>query len=560
EVMRATIESPESLALLDGDLLEDLDGLDAAFDLWLTTERERLRDSGRTLGESLLRAQIEPERAIAAAQRLLQIDRAHEGAWRALMRAHATRGERGMAIQAYDRCRAVLADMMDAAPSAETQKLLAEIRGPSGSRMPLRPPAPPPPEAEPAPETVSRMPGPAYGGAHIGVMPLTLVGAAAHDADLAQGVAEEITATLSHIRWLFIVSPASLALYAEERRDDAAIRRTFGLDFLLDGTIQRVSGRVRVSLRLLDLRNLGQVAWARRFDRDDSDPLSLQDDIAAEVAAQVDSEILMIEARRASSMPADRATPYDLMLRALPLMQRMEHAPFMAAGVHLRRAVEAAPDLASAHAWQAHWLELLITQGWAMDTDVSAREAAALADRAIRLDPFDARALTLAAEVCCQMQHALHEAASLHDRALSLNPNLALAWAMSAYTHAYLGESGEAERRAARYKTLSPLHPWAFALDGVFALIALLKRDFESAARAGRTAAQMNLGWTGGLPAYLAALGHLNRGREAAAVRARLLSTHRSFRIETYLGAVPLERPQDRDLLREGLERAGLPL
>ena len=61
------------------------------------------------------------------------------------MRAHAARGERGMAIQAYDRCRAVLADLLDASPSAETQKLLAEIRGPSGSRIPLRPPAPPPP-------------------------------------------------------------------------------------------------------------------------------------------------------------------------------------------------------------------------------------------------------------------------------------------------------------------------------------------------------------------------------------------------------------------------------
>ena len=54
----------------------------------------------------------------------------------------ADRGERGMAIQAYDRCRAVLADLLDAGPSPETQKLLVEIRGPSGSRMPARPAQP----------------------------------------------------------------------------------------------------------------------------------------------------------------------------------------------------------------------------------------------------------------------------------------------------------------------------------------------------------------------------------------------------------------------------------
>ena len=140
EVMRATTLAPASLSLLDGDLLEDLDGTEPNFDMWLTAERERLRDRARGIAEALLREQSEPDTAIPAAQRLLQIDRAHEGAWRALMRAHAERGERGMAIQAYDRCRVVLADLLDAAPSQETQKLLNEIRGPSSSRLP--PPSP----------------------------------------------------------------------------------------------------------------------------------------------------------------------------------------------------------------------------------------------------------------------------------------------------------------------------------------------------------------------------------------------------------------------------------
>ncbi len=98
EVLRATTAEPASLSLLDGDLLEDLDEVDPAFDAWLTTERERVRDRARNLAEALLRERAEPEAAIPAAQQLLSIDRAHEGAWRALMRAHAARGERGMAI------------------------------------------------------------------------------------------------------------------------------------------------------------------------------------------------------------------------------------------------------------------------------------------------------------------------------------------------------------------------------------------------------------------------------------------------------------------------------
>ena len=345
--MRATTGQPASLSLLDGELLEDLDGIDPTFDAWLTTERERLRDRARNVAEALLREQVDPEAAIPAAQRLLQIDRAHEGAWRALMRAHAARGERGMAIQAYDRCRAVLADLLDAAPSAETQKLLAEIRGPSGSRMPLRPPgaataAPeprrspsepdePPPVAEPRPPEIR----PTRGGAHVGVMPLQLVGTTEEEAHLAPGLADEITTALARFRWMFVVASNSLARFAAETRDETAIRRTFGIDFLLDGTIQRVRNRLRITVRLLDLRAGNQVVWARRFDRQSNDLLSLQDEIAAEVVAQIDPEILLIEAKRSASRPPVDATAYDLMLRAIPLIGRLEREPFMQAGEYL---------------------------------------------------------------------------------------------------------------------------------------------------------------------------------------------------------------------------------
>ena len=60
EVMRATTSQPASLSLLDGDLLEDLDGIDPTFDTWLTTERERLRDRARSVAEALLREQADP--------------------------------------------------------------------------------------------------------------------------------------------------------------------------------------------------------------------------------------------------------------------------------------------------------------------------------------------------------------------------------------------------------------------------------------------------------------------------------------------------------------------
>jgi DNA-binding SARP family transcriptional activator/TolB-like protein len=584
EVMRATTTEPASLSLLDGDLLEDLDGIDPTFDAWLTTERERLRDRARTVAEALLREQVDPETAIPAAQRLLSIDRAHEGAWRALMRAHADRGERGMAIQAYDRCRAVLADLLDAGPSPETQKLLVEIRGPSGSRLPARPAQPPaappaqllglvPSDASPSPlpaaatgmaveaedaETRAE-PRTARGGARVGVMPLQLVGTTEEEAHLAPGLAEEITTALSRFRWMFVISSSSLARFAQESRDEAAIKRTFGVDFLLDGTIQRVRERLRITLRLLDLRAGNQVVWARRFDRQSNDLLSLQDEIASEVVAQIDPEILLIEAKRTASRPVVDANAYDLVLRALPLMNRMEREPFTQAGDYLARAIEMEPEYAAAHAWYAYWHVFLVGQDWADDAKAMMQKGGELAERAIMLDSFDARALTIAGHVRAFLHRRLREAAALHERALSLNPNLAMAWALSAVTYAYMGDTDEAESRNLRYKKLSPFDPYAFMFDSFFTLIHLLKRDYESAVAVGRAQTQMAPSLSAGFKPYIAALGHLGRTQEATVARRRLLAMEPEFTVERYILSSPLEREADKQHFAEGLRLAGIP-
>ncbi|HTC08022.1 MAG TPA: BTAD domain-containing putative transcriptional regulator [Acetobacteraceae bacterium] len=566
EVMRATVEQPASLSLLEGDLLEDLDGIDPTFDAWLAAERERVRDKARSVAEALLRSQVEPEATIPVAQRLLSIDRAHEGAWRALMRAHAARGERGMAIQAYERCRSVLADLLDAAPSAETQRLLAEIRGPSGSRVRPRPAAPiatpiqvpDEPEEPPLIQEPRTSLAPARGGAHVGVLPLQLVGTSDEESHLAAGLAEEITTALARFRWMFVVSSNSLARFAMDSRDEAAIRRTFGIDFLLDGTVQKERSRLRITLRLLDLRAGNQVVWARRFDRQTHDLLSLQDEIAAEVVAQIDPEILLIEAHRISSRPPVDPTAYDLVLRALPLMGRLERGPFMQAGNYLHHAIELEPDYAAAYAWHAYWNAFLVGQGWADDPQAALEQAGQFAERAIVLDPFDARALAIAGHVRAYLHRRLREAIALHERALSLNPNLAMAWALSAVAYAYVGDPIEAERRNNRYKKLSPLDPHAFFYDTFFIHIHLLKRDFESAVAVGRTVSEMNPSFSAAYKLYLTALGHTGRTQEANVIRQRLLALEPDFTIERFMATTPLEREADRALYAEGLRLAGV--
>lgn len=585
EVLRASPAKPAALSLLDGELLEDLDGIDPSFDNWLASERERLRDRARQLAENLLREKSEPEAMIPAAQQLLAIDRAHEGAWRALMRAYASRGERGMAIQAYERCRTVLADQLDAQPSEETQRLLAEIRA-AGPPIPSARPEPrvelrveprieprpamrpeprgearTDPRAEPRPDlrTGTRPPTAPRGGARVGVLPLQLVGTTESEAHLSTGLADEITSALSLFRWMFLVSSSSLARYATQTRDETAIRRAFGIDFLLDGTIQRVGTRLRVALRLLDLRAGNQVVWSSRFDRDSHDLLTLQDEIAAEVVAQVDPEILLIEAQRISARPPRDATAYDLVLRSIPLLNRMEQGPFTEAGDLLRQAIALEPDYAAAYAWYAYWHAFLVGQGWAEDPQSAMVEAGRLVDRAIALDPQDAKALTIAGHVRAYLHHRLREAVSLHERALSLNPNLAMAWALSGYSYAYLGELDEAERRLIRYKKLSPFDPNAALFDTGLGIVALLKGDLEKAVAIGRAVSEMSPGFSTACKPYLGALGLLGLHDEAELIRKRLLAIEPRFSIARFLGNTPFEHPEKLDNWVRGLRIAGIP-
>ena len=553
EVLRATTTHPGSLALLDSELLEELDGVDPAFDGWLQTERERLRDRARSVAEALLHEQVSPEALIAVAQQLLSIDRAHEGAWRALMRAHADRGERGMAIQSYDRCRAVLADLLDATPSPETQALLTDIRSGRTSSTAGSFSASPVEVRFETHAAVSR------GGAKVGVLPLTLVGTDETEAHLALGLAEEITSALQRFRWMFLVSSSSIAQFVQNGRDESALRRTFGLDFVLDGSVQRVGRRLRITLRLVDLRDGNQIVWARRFDRQTNDLLTLQDEVAAEVVAQIDPEILLIETRRAAHRPPQDASAYDLLLRALPGLSRLERGHFMQSGQLLLQAIAQEPDYAAVHAWYACWLHFLVGQGWADDPAASLNAAAEHAERAVTLDPHDAKGLTIAGHIRAYLHHRIREGVALHERALALNPNLAMAWAFSGLAYLYLGDWEEGERRLLRYKQLSPMDPNAFHYDVGFSLVALMKRDYEGAVATGRSVSEMNPAFSAACKPYLAALGHLGQLQEAAVVRRRLLAIDPGFTVEAHLKNTPFERVQDREHFAQGLRLAGVP-
>jgi TolB-like protein len=391
----------------------------------------------------------------------------------------------------------------------------------------------------------------------VGVLPLSLTGTIGEDQHFGMILAEEMSLALSRFRVVTVISPSGLAHFAGNGDTEAAIRSECGVDLLVRGGIQRDGERLRIWLRLVDLRTCHRVVWGHRFDRENRNFLSSLDEIAVAAVGQLIPQILLIEADRTAVDSLDGATAYNLVLSALPLMKRMDRAPFFLAGEYLARAIDCEPDYSPAYTWYAFWHLFLAAQGWAQDRKAATRKSGVLAARAVLLDPGDAFAVTVDAHVSAFPQRHLIAAANLHERALALNPNLAMAWVLSAVTHACMGDLVEAERRYNHYQKFSPFDPSQIFFASVSMLINLLKRDYEAVVAAGRTATQLAPSLRDAYKPYLSALGHLGRTQESAFVRARLLAIEPDFSVEGYVTTSALERESDRQHLGKGLRLAG---
>jgi DNA-binding SARP family transcriptional activator/TolB-like protein len=554
--------SAELLAEYEDVLLEDLNGLDPAFDRWLEHERGRFVHIRRTIGESLLAQYDDPVAAIEAAEQILVIDRKHEAAWRTLMRCHAERGDIRAALGAYDRCRSILAETPDVRPSPETEELIGRIRAQSQS-------APQPGHLAEAPVPPLRAPRSAVRRdrttLRLRVVPLRTIGEDRDDG-LAVGLAEEISAGLSRFRWISCLPATLWPSGAMVGNADGASLTEAGdgtsagvePDFILDGTIQRSQARVRIIVRLVDMRTGGEIAWAARFDREMTDALALQDELGAAIVAQVDPELMQHEGRRNAATGSHDLTAQDLLLQALPAIYRMERDSFLHARRLLEMSLRADPGSSVAHGWLAYWDLLYVGQGWSDDPAASTAEAARLAERAVMLDPGDARALTLAGHVRGFLGKHPEEASALHERAIALNPNLALAWCFSGLAHSYLGRHEEGLRRINVALRLSPSDPHGFFFDMALIMPHLLRGDYPNAIEAGRRAIEMNPYFSSAYKGYLAALGLMDRPREAAEVLHRLLLLEPRFSVLEAMNRSPLSRPEDIARYAEGLRRAGL--
>lgn len=541
DVRAGRFNCADDLDILRHKLFSDLEGINDALNGWIEQQRDAVRAAAIPFARLCLEQASHPAARAAAAQRWLYIEPTAEVAWQELITAEASRGERAAALAAIDRYRHTLKASVGASIPPGIAELANSLRHGSSVGGTAAP-------AGAAQQRVRR-------GARLGVLPLRITGAGRSD-DLALSLAEEVSVALARFRWICVVDSLSLSTAARANGEQAAVRQ-HELDFVLSGTAQAQDDRLRLSIRLIDLGDNDAIVWSERFDRAFDDLFTFQDEVAAAIVARVDPELLQIEAGRIGRRSPRQSSAYDLLLRAIPGLHRLQHAEFFEAGELLKEAAAADPDYATAHAWLAYWYILLVGQGWDGNAGVIS-EAERTAARAVDLDPSDALGLTVLGHVRAYLHHRVDDGIMLHQRALACNPNLAMAWAFAGMSSSYGGDHATSLEQFSRYIMLAPAHPHDFFFRAGLTLPLLQLRRYDEVIQHSRqiTLVQPNL--TFALKVLLAALGHTNAKAEAAVVREHLLRVEPDFDLEKAQRRSPFHRSDDADHYLSGLRLGGL--
>lgn len=375
---------------------------------------------------------------------------------------------------------------------------------------------------------------------------------------IALGMAEEISVLLARFRAPHLIATATfwdgdglVANWAEQCR-------IYRLDYVVTGTIQVVGDRVQVRVTLQDVVLDFETIWVGRFEGGVGDLFSLQDHIASGTVAQIDPELFHRTSAFPSSGRTDVAAAHHAVLTAIQGIYRLDRASFLEARNLLATAIDLDSSCAAAHAWMAYWGIMVVAQGWAQDPRAITFLAGQSAERAMLLDPLDARAVAIAGHVTAYLMHDVRAALRLHARAVELNPNLPIAWTLSSWSKIYIGEHAAAVRHAQTSISLSPRDPHIFAAEHVLMTAHFFRRHMDEAERMADAVMERNPDHVSALNVHLAILGHMGRRAEAGHLLGLLQASHPGITVDAIAARAPL-RPNDLAFYMEGLRRAGVP-
>ena len=389
----------------------------------------------------------------------------------------------------------------------------------------------------------------------VAVLPFSNLSGDPEQEYFADGMVEDIIAGLSRIKWLFVVARNSSFTYKGMAVDVKRVGRELGVRYLLQGSVRKDGGRIRISAQMIEAETGGHL-WTERFDRPLDDIFALQDEIALNVVGAIEPNLRRAEVERVNRKRPESLDAYDLVLQAQPDVNSGMPAQVTKALVLLERALALDPTYALAHAFAAMCHHCLFLRAGLHDEERAASIRHAQA--AIAHGQDDALALTLAGFSIGMDGHEHAAAFAAFEAALAVSPSSALTYILGSVIYGWTGESERAIEWGERGLRLSPFDPWAFAAFHSLTLGHFQRGRYDEAANAAYKAVQSNPAHSISYMLLAAPLAKLGRLEEAKTAAAGVLKLQPAFHYRQQFAGVDCA-PALATALGEALRVTGLP-
>jgi TolB-like protein/DNA-binding winged helix-turn-helix (wHTH) protein len=275
----------------------------------------------------------------------------------------------------------------------------------------------------------------------------------------SDGFTEELITQLGQIdpTGLGVIARTSVMRY-KKGSDLGVVARELGVNYVLEGSVRRDSDKVRIAAQLIQTKDQTHV-WAREYDRDLTSLLSLQSEIAQEVADEIELTLGKNPGRSTSERKPSGSPPsyeaYDLYLKGRYFWNK--RAPyFQQAADYFQQAIDKDPNYSRAYAGLADTYALMSTWDQVPPNEFMPKARAA-ALKALQIDENLAEAHTSLALIAERYDYDWQTAEKEYQRAVQLDPAYATAHQWYAESLSLQGRFEEAFAESARARQLDPL-------------------------------------------------------------------------------------------------------
>ena len=369
----------------------------------------------------------------------------------------------------------------------------------------------------------------------------------------SDGIADDIITELSRSRALFVIARNSSFAYRERSLDVRQIARELGVRYLLEGSVRRSAGRVRVTAQLIEAE-AGNHIWAERYDRNLSEIFAVQDEITSEVTTAIVPAVTDAEQRRALRKLPENLDAWEAYQRGLWHLGKCNGTDAVLAQHFFERAIALDAGFASAHAALSMAFAFHAGVSGVLSFGEGLRLAGEHARKAVEIDSNDPEGQAVLAwwrGTVGQGEQALHGLAAT----LAQNPNSPWVIGINGVVLVMLGDRSEGRAALFEAVRLNPRDPSAGLFPGWITMSYYYDSNYARAVTMANTVIERYPHFTNiyrWLAAALAQLGRYDEAREAL----EHATASKSF--EFHVRSRPTWfRPEDHEHMLCGLRKAG---